>query len=111
MKTEENCKQYIKSDGLNFCMSSVCPKKDCIYALVNKLHQTIDRLEQENKQLKKDAKKTSDGLLKIQYKLANNCDKYRSAVEEIKKYVTKWQGLCFDEQTADELMKICEVLK
>ena len=49
--TEEKCKQYIKSDGLNFCMSSVCPEKDCIYALVNNLHQTIDRLEQENKEL------------------------------------------------------------
>ena len=22
---KEKCKQYIKSDGLNFCMSSVCP--------------------------------------------------------------------------------------
>lgn len=28
--------------------------------------------------------KISDGLLKIQYKLASNCDKYRSALEVIK---------------------------
>jgi uncharacterized protein YjaG (DUF416 family) len=49
----EKCKQYIKSDGLNFCMSSVCPEKDCIYALVNKLHQKIDGLGQENKELRK----------------------------------------------------------
>lgn len=48
---EEKCKQYVKSDGLNFCMSSVCPEKDCIYALVYKLHQKIDGLEQENKRL------------------------------------------------------------
>lgn len=44
---KEKCKQYIKSDGLNFCMSSVCLEKDCIYALVNELHQTINRLEQK----------------------------------------------------------------
>ena len=32
------------------------------------------------------------------------------AIEEIKKYINKWQGLCFDEITASELLKICEVL-
>ena len=45
------------------------------------------RLKQENEKLKEEFEKTSDGLLKIQYKLASNCDNYRSALEEIREKI------------------------
>jgi hypothetical protein len=93
--TEKICKQYIKlkSDGLNFCMSSVCPEKDCIYALVNKLLQKIDCLEQENKKLKEENRyyKAELKLSCNELDKSNNWqiaerqekNKYRSVLEEI----------------------------
>lgn len=78
-----------------------------------------NNLEQENKELKEE-KQTIKNYLGIESKTIlerlEELDewkhndklllwKYHSALEEIREYVTKWQGLCFDEQTADELMQ------
>lgn len=86
---KEKCKQYIKLDGLSFCMSSVCPEKDCIYALVYKLHQKIDSLEQENKELKRKLE-LDEVQLKSYFigeeKICKENEKYRSVLEEIREY-------------------------
>jgi len=91
---KKKCKQYIKSGSLNFCMSSVCPEKDCIFALVNKLHQRIDSLEQENKELKNKniCRETCEYFKRI-------CNentlliKYRSTLEEINRALLGIHGL------------------
>jgi len=55
-----------------------------------KLHQgwhsqcdVIEKLRKENEQLKE----TCDGLLKIQYALADSCNKYEKALEEIREII------------------------
>ena len=81
--TEEKCKQYIKSDGLNFCMSSVFSEKDCIYALVYQLHQTIDRLEQERNEWKKKYEDAANENLKEIYELIKKNDCWREVVNVV----------------------------
>lgn len=53
MTEEIKCNSYYTTEGLKFCMSSVCEKKDCIYHLMNDLYQKNDRLKQENEALNK----------------------------------------------------------
>ena len=58
---------------------------DCIANYVKE----VKKLNKENAKLKEEFEKTSNGFLKIQYKLANNCDNYRKALEEIREYCLK----------------------
>lgn len=72
-------------------------------------------LEQELDNEKEQSKEVSDGLLKIQYKLASNCDKYRSVLEEIKIICQDEQEICTGEcgnynVATQVLNKINEVL-
>ena len=53
------------------------------------IEQNNRRLLDENEKLKEEFEKTSDGFLKIQYKLASNCDNYRKALEEIRELAEK----------------------
>ena len=95
-------------DGLNFCMSSVCPEKDCIYALVYKLHQKIDYLEQENKELLETLTKGCYQNLQHECRIWELKEsKYRSALEEIKNIVENLSHCkiphehCFQEDCSD----------
>lgn len=105
------CISFDKNNGYNICcyddtredkipFANFCVEnKDCYY-------KQLKRLKQENEKLKEEFEKTSDGFLKIQYKLANNCDNYRKALEEIREiaYTTDFD-IC-------DIQKICNgVLK
>ena len=59
-------------------------KSSIIANLDRNISKRYAELLDENEKLKEEFKKTSDGLLKIQYKLANNCNTYRKALEEIR---------------------------
>lgn len=76
------------------------------------LRKVINELEQENAKLKE----ATDSLLSIQYTLADNCNKYYKALEEIKKISKIAFAVCDDNcgnanKFMDIINKVNEVLK
>ena len=80
MTEEIKCDSYHTTEGLKFCMSSVCEKKDCIYHLMNDLYQKNDRLQQDNEKLK-----LSQDVSELRDTVYTNI--YRKALEEIKRVI------------------------
>ena len=53
-----------------------------------KLQTEVERLKQENEEQAEKFKDTIDGLLKIQYALADTADKYQKALEKINETIS-----------------------
>lgn len=111
----------LEEDGFYYHFCDIAPvgcSGECRY--INDCHyKQFKRIEKERDELQErltQAEEVSDGLLKIQYKLASNCDKYRSVLEEIKLMCQDEQEICTGEcgdynMATQVLNKINEVLK
>ena len=95
--------QYLCSERNNCYTKRILKKKKTINILKEKLLCK----EQECEELKE----AIDGLLKIQYQLADSCKKYEQNLAEIKEIAEKRNYLDYNECLDDILQKIskCEI--
>lgn len=63
-------------------------------------------------QLKARSEETIDGLLSVQYQLADNCKKYEQALQEIKNfiYIEKAKVFVDMEDFWEQILQKCEVI-
>lgn len=85
---------YCGLQGDNYCICNKNP--DCYY-------KQLKRLQAENEELKE----ATDNLLQVQYALADSCNKYSKALEEIREILKGNKDGDIDEM----INKINEVLK
>jgi chromosome segregation ATPase len=80
---------------------------------INGVNEELIRLQQENEelttkcsQLEESFKETADGLLKIQYALADHCNKYSKTLAEIKPILEFYANSKIGEEQPDRTYKI-----
>ena len=97
-KDDKTCREVNGNYDTDICEFDKCENSNCYY-------KQLKRKEQECEKLKE----AIDGLLKIQYQLADSCTKYEQTLTEIKEiaedkiYIGFW-----DEQISGILQKIRE---
>lgn len=77
---KENKELTIHPVTAHYDIKRLKEEKEALQSSINLLKKDFEQLEQENEELKE----ATDGLLKIQYALADSCNKKETALEEIK---------------------------